>query len=91
MDNSKEEYVKRRKVFFMSGFDPKGPSFYYQMFVENAAKQAALSGMTIDVSKRKRSGKFISKWHIHAVEDGSIFQNPAFSIGFVQFGAGVSF
>lgn len=54
----------------MSGFDPKGPSFYYQMFVENAAKQAALSGMRIDVSKRKRSGKFISKWHIHAVEDG---------------------
>jgi len=53
----------------MGGFDPKGPSFYYQMFVENASKQAALSGMTLDVSKRKRAGKFISKWQIDAIEE----------------------
>jgi len=60
----------RRKVFFISGFDPKGPAFYHQLFTDNAAKQSALSNMQLDVSARKRCGKNLSGWKISALEDG---------------------
>ena len=33
------QQVKRRKVFYISGFDPKGAGGYYDMYLEEAAKQ----------------------------------------------------
>lgn len=67
---SKDKTVKRRKVFYVSGFDPKGAGGYYDLYLEEAAKQSALSGMTIDVGRRRRKGRHIAEWHLEAQEDG---------------------
>lgn len=64
------QLVKRRKVFYISGFDPKGAGGYYDLYLDEAARQAALSGMTINVGRRQRKGRLVAEWHIAAREDG---------------------
>ncbi len=66
-----ESSVKRRKVFFISGYDPKGPGWYHGLFCREAAKQAALSGMTIKVSQRRNVSPEQAVWAIDAREDGN--------------------
>ncbi len=62
--------MKRRKVFYISGFDPKGPAGYHDLYVEQAQRQSALSGMHIDVGRRRKAGDHVAQWQVHAIEDG---------------------
>lgn len=43
--------VRRRRVYYISGFDPQGPRRYYHLYRDEARKQAAISGYEIDVSE----------------------------------------
>ena len=36
----------RRTVFYIEGFDPRGPSHYYSIYRDEAAKQARVNGLT---------------------------------------------
>ena len=47
--------VRRRHVFYLSGFDPKGASYYHALYRAEAAQQAEVNGHTIEVSPRHRS------------------------------------
>ena len=40
----------KRKVFYLGGFDPRGVSFHHQMYREQAAQYARLSGERVEVS-----------------------------------------
>ncbi|CAN5218073.1 hypothetical protein BH10PSE7_BH10PSE7_04560 [soil metagenome] len=63
--------VRRRHVFYMSGYDPKGAAWYYQTFATEAAKQASVSGYSIAVGARTRSGRHIARWPVqYDGEDG---------------------
>lgn len=44
--------VKRRKVFFIPGFDPLGARRYRELYRTHAGKQAQISGYEIDVAGR---------------------------------------
>lgn len=55
--------IKNRTTFYISGFDPRGPSFYHRLFREEAAKHNANLGSEIEVSDRKKDGKN-SKWQV---------------------------
>ena len=63
--------VKHRKVFFISGYDPKGPGWYHGMFAHEAKLQADVSGMRLDVSARHNIDREQSVWTIKAREDGN--------------------
>jgi len=67
-----EQKVKKRAVFFLGGFDPRGGRNYYSLYKEEASKQVEVSPYTLDVSKRKRDGKYKTLWTIDYsdVEDG---------------------
>ena len=71
MPNSTEQKtVKHRKVFFVSGYDPKGPGWYHGMFSREAKRQSALSDMNIEVGERRNIDKEQSVWTVRAKEDG---------------------
>ena len=54
--------VRRRQVFFLSGFDPKGASYYHALYRAEAARQSAVSGMPIEVGARQRGQQGRNFW-----------------------------
>jgi len=46
--------VRRRHVFYVSGFDPNGPSRYHRLYADGAQQQSAWSTAAIGVGPRKR-------------------------------------
>lgn len=65
-----DKLVRSRKIFYISGFDPKGPAHYHALYCEEAKKQSALEGSTIEVSEPRRQGRSATWWQIRSVTDG---------------------
>jgi pimeloyl-ACP methyl ester carboxylesterase len=63
--------VKRRHVFYLPGFDPKGAARYYRLYRENAPRQAAVSGYDISVGPRSVVDRLVTRWVIDFEEQGS--------------------
>ncbi len=62
--------IQRRHVFYLSGFDPRGASFYHRIFKEEARKQSKLNGIKVKVKARKKQTKFSQKWEVEAEDQG---------------------
>lgn len=56
--------VRRRKIFYISGFDPRGAAFYHKLFCEEAEKQSLVSGHALEVGRRKRDGRLSEHWEV---------------------------
>lgn len=54
----------KRKIFYLSGFDPRGARFYHQLYAEQAALYGATAGCEIDVGKRRRQPPHSVAWTI---------------------------
>lgn len=63
---SSQSQVRQRTVFYLSGFDPKGAAHYHALYRDEAAKQAVVSGMSIEVGRRRKSGEGNSVWLVTA-------------------------
>jgi pimeloyl-ACP methyl ester carboxylesterase len=61
--------VKKRHVFYFSGFDPRGGSYYKRLYRMEARKQTQLNGMQLAIDKGDKSGDIADAWRIHAVTD----------------------
>lgn len=46
--------MRRRHVFYVSGFDPNGPARYHRLYVDGAQQQSAWGTAAIEVGPRKR-------------------------------------
>ena len=66
--------VRRRSVFYLSGFDPKGAAHYHALYRDEAAKQAQLSGMQIEVGRRQRTAPGNSFWRVRAQTPEGVVQ-----------------
>ena len=65
--------VRRRTVFYIGGFDPKGAAHYHALYKDEAAKQAEVSGLTINVGKRQKSALGNAFWQLEAPgPDGAV-------------------
>lgn len=62
--------VRQRTVFYLSGFDPKGAAHYHALYRDHAARQAAVSGLHIEVGPRRRGANGHGVWSLHASPDG---------------------
>ena len=51
-----------RLVFFFSGFDPKGATFYHRLFRSGIAQRNASHDETLAVGGRRRIGRWASVW-----------------------------
>lgn len=56
--------VKRRHVFFLSGFDPKGAGYYHGLYKSHAALQGRLTGAAYEVDSRSRCAHGNSQWQV---------------------------
>ncbi|MBD2422621.1 hypothetical protein [Cyanobium sp. FACHB-13342] len=56
----------RRRVYFLSGFDPRGASFYYRLFAEQVRQLKRRSGRRLQVSHRRgqQVDRLISRWQV---------------------------
>lgn len=56
--------VKKRVVFYLSGFDPRGARHYYKMYKEEARKEEEKQEIVIDISNSRRTDKNIHSCNI---------------------------
>ncbi len=54
----------KRKIFYLSGFDPRGARFYHQLFAEQATKFNLMAGRSVSVGKRDRLPPHSTRWTI---------------------------
>jgi hypothetical protein len=57
--------VRRRHVYYVSGFDPNGPSRYRKLYSENARAQAGFTGVEIEVGARTKTDPLTTEWTVH--------------------------
>jgi hypothetical protein len=70
MDPVHPPSVRRRSVFYVSGFDPKGAAHYHGLYREQAALQHQAGGLPIEVGPRRKLDGGDAEWRLHAVEEG---------------------
>ena len=61
----------KRKIFYLSGFDPRGARFYHQLYAEQAEAFNATTGARIEVGKRRRAQSHSTAWTIADKRAGS--------------------
>ena len=66
--------VRRRTVFYIGGFDPKGAAHYHALYRDEAAKQAQVSGLAINVGKRQKSACGNAFWQLEAPSPDGVVQ-----------------
>ena len=54
----------KRKIFYLSGFDPRGARYYHQLFAEQAEAFNATAGRHVSVGKRRREPPHSTAWTI---------------------------
>lgn len=57
--------VRRRRIHYFSGFDPRGASFYHRLFKEQA-EQPQLDGAQMQISARRKLGPYRHQWQVQA-------------------------
>ncbi|MGK8235765.1 hypothetical protein ACLGGT_16580 [Roseovarius sp. MS2] len=66
---SSEPQVRRRRVFYIPGYDPIPPRRYRELYRKESAAQAAISGYEINVLKAKAQARF--GWNVSAQIEGA--------------------
>lgn len=62
--------VKKRVVYYLSGFDPRGVRHYHALYKEHFKKQSAINAITGSVSSRKKHHNHLHQWEIEAQHNG---------------------
>lgn len=66
--------VHRRHVFFLSGFDPKGASYYHGLYAAQARLQGAVTQVAYEVGPRQRCADGNSTWTIRCGSTETCFE-----------------
>ncbi|VVT29330.1 conserved hypothetical protein [Roseovarius sp. EC-HK134] len=66
---SSEPQVRRRRVFYIPGYDPIPPRRYRELYRKESAEQAVISGYEINVLQAKAQARF--GWNVSAQIEGA--------------------
>ncbi len=66
--NQSVKTIRRRAVFYISGFDPRGARHYHTLYKEESAKQTAINGMKLEVGPRQKLQEHIHHWTVNSEE-----------------------
>ncbi len=64
--------VRKRRVFYIPGYDPIHPRRYRELYRKEGAEQAKISGITLIYHQKKTSGPY--GWHVMGQMDGAQVQ-----------------
>lgn len=56
--------VRKRHVFYLPGFDPRGARHYHQIYKAQSDKQSAVTGRAYSVSSRRKQADGVHRWHV---------------------------
>ena len=59
-----ERKVVLRTVFYIEGYDPRGPQHYHRLYRDEAAKQAQVNGLAVTVGARRRIDEVTHAWDV---------------------------
>lgn len=68
-----EQSVKRRRVFYIPGFDPRGAAYYHRLYKDNAARQSAINGIPFQTGMRSRVCDHAHRWTVNADDTETLF------------------
>ncbi len=68
MSSRAATYVKRRRVFYIPGYDPIHPRRYRELYRKESARQAEISGYDIGLKPKATKGPY--GWHVAASING---------------------
>ena len=66
-----EEPIRKRLVFYFSGFDPRGASHYHKLYAEESKKQGLINSLDLEVGDRHRVHRLASRWSVKCVDSGT--------------------
>lgn len=64
--------VRRRHVFFLSGFDPKGASYYHGLYAGQSQLQGQVTGTRYEVGPRTRMENGNSRWTVRGTAQDTV-------------------
>lgn len=62
--------VKKRIVYYLSGFDPRGVRYYQTLYKTHFQKQSKINGIEGEISARRKIAPHLYEWEIHAHDGG---------------------
>ena len=69
MDRTPPNQVRKRRVFYIPGYDPFHPRRYRELYRREGADQAKISGYSLDLKPKKIGDTF--GWHVAGDMDGA--------------------
>jgi len=63
-DETPVRRVAKRTVFYIEGYDPRGPGHYHRLYLEEAARQSPVNGLDLKVGARRRISPIESAWSV---------------------------
>jgi hypothetical protein len=67
------DQIRKRRVFYISGFDPRGVAAYHRLFSEQSRAHATRFGVPLQSGPRKRESSLSSVWSARrATDDGAV-------------------
>ena len=70
MSSDRPTQVRRRKVFYIPGYDPVHPRRYRELYRKEGAAQAGISGYRIDLKPKSTDGPY--GWYVQTDIEGSV-------------------
>lgn len=70
MSSPSQTYIKRRRVFYIPGYDPFHSRRYRELYRKESAEQGRISGYSVTLSPSKQGENF--GWHVDADMDGHL-------------------
>ena len=71
MSDPTTQTIKKRRVFYIPGYDPFPPRRYRELYRKEGAAQGAISGYHVELSAKETSGQAFG-WHVQGLMDGSV-------------------
>jgi hypothetical protein len=69
MAQQETQHVRRRRVFYIPGYDPIHPRRYRELYRKEGGAQAAISDYALSLTPKKSGGNY--GWHVVADMDGA--------------------
>ncbi|NOE17224.1 hypothetical protein GS634_03700 [Ruegeria atlantica] len=66
--HTNQPQVRRRRVFYIPGYDPMPPRRYRELYRTESQKQARISGCEIAIAPKTTDGRF--GWRVNSEQDG---------------------
>ena len=79
----------KRRLYFLSGFDPRGASFYFRLLSQDVERHNAKTligeGKPIKLVRRRQEGdRLVSRWRIQRSQPNSSGRSTSHEIGFLH-------